>query len=100
MTLFGRLPIVWQTRDFSHRSPLMPGLRDGLRGRAEEAACEHGEGEAQKSHSERPEQVREGPAAPCEAEMADRVLEQPGREPRHRCGLVLGQVRECRVQGE
>src|SRR5215218_8516577 len=68
--------------------------------RGEEAAYEHGEGEAQKSHSERPEQVREGPGAPGEAEMADRVLEQPGRELRHRCVLVLGQVRECRVQGE
>src|SRR5918998_2745308 len=102
----------------SYCSPLTPGLRDGLRGRArsrarafgraanalrrrpEEAACEHGEGEAQKSHSERPEQVGEGPAAPGEAEMADRVLEQPGRELRNRRVLVFGQVRECRVEGE
>jgi hypothetical protein len=57
---------------------------EALRRRAEEVLDEHGESEAQKSHSERPEQVREGPAAPGEAEVADRVLEQPGREPRHR----------------
>jgi hypothetical protein len=46
-----------------------------LRRRAEEAACEYDEGEAQKTHSERPEQVRERPAAPGEAEMANWVLE-------------------------
>src|ERR687895_1118790 len=71
-----------------------------LRRRAEETLDEHGKDEAQKSHGERPEQVREGPAAPGEAEVVGRVLEQPGCEPRHRCILVLSQVRECCVEGK
>jgi hypothetical protein len=50
-------------------------VAEALRRWAEEAVDERGEGESQEPHSERPEQVREGPSAPGEAEMADRVLE-------------------------